>query len=115
MNNFFERFINTFNGCNTLIKKDYNFVIHLIIGVIVAITGLATGITSIEWLFIVTAIMFVLTTETINTAMETVVDLVTKQYHPLAKKAKDISAFAVLLSSIYAIIVGLIIFLPYWF
>lgn len=115
MNRFFGRFINTFNGSIVLIRKDINFMIHLIIGVLVILIGFVTGINRVEWMFVVSAIMFVLTTEAINTAIETSIDLVTRKYHVLAKKAKDISAFAVLLASIYAVIVGLIVFIPYWF
>jgi diacylglycerol kinase (ATP) len=53
----------------------------------------------------------VLMAEMINTAVETVVDMVTQQYHPLAKLAKDVAAGAVLLASVNALIVGLLIFL----
>jgi undecaprenol kinase len=48
-----------------------------------------------------------------NTAIERVVDLVTAEYHPLAKQAKDIAAGAVFVYAILSVIVGIIIFLPY--
>ena len=83
------------------------------VALIVVIIGFVIGLSAVEWLFIITAIMLVLITEAINTAIENTVNLVTGKFHPLAKKAKDISAFSVLLASIYAVIVGLIIFLPY--
>ena len=54
----------------------------------------------------------VIALELINTAIEAVVDLVTEEYHPLAKVAKDTSAAAVFVFAIIAIIVGIIIFLP---
>jgi diacylglycerol kinase (ATP) len=50
--------------------------------------------------------------EMVNTALEAVVDLVTEEYRPLAKKAKDTAAGAVLISAIMAAVIGLIIFLP---
>jgi undecaprenol kinase len=48
----------------------------------------------------------------VNSSIERVVDLVTQEYHPLAKQAKDIAAGAVLLYAIFSVIVGMIIFLP---
>ena len=69
---------------------------------------------AIEWLFILLAIFLVLTLEAVNTAIECVVDLVTMDYHELAKQAKDIAAFSVMLVSIFALITGLVVFLPYF-
>lgn len=108
------RFKHTFDGCIALIEKDKHFLFHISIGIIVVICGFIHQLNAIEWLFIISAVMLVLVSEAINTAIETTVDLVTDKYHPLAKKAKDISAFAVLIASLYAVIVALIIFVPYW-
>ena len=69
---------------------------------------------AIEWLFILLAIFLVLTLEAVNTAIECV-DLVTMDYHELAKQAKDIAAFSVMLVSIFALITGLVVFLPHIF
>lgn len=70
------------------------------------------SISPYEWLFIVIAIGSVLTLEVINSAIERVVDLVSKDYALLAKQAKDAAAGAVFISAVVAIIIGLIIFLP---
>ena len=53
--------------------------------------------------------------ETVNTAIEAVVDLVTEEKKPLAKKAKDAAAGAVLIAAIMAAGAGLLIFLPKFF
>ena len=66
----------------------------------------AVNITAVEWLFIITEIL--------NSAIEYTVDLVTGDYHILARYAKDIAAAAVLFSSLYAVIAGMIILLPYF-
>lgn len=71
------------------------------------------NITAVEWLFIITAVFLVLITETLNSAIEYTVDLITGDYHILARYAKDIAAAAVLLASIYAVIAGMVILLPY--
>ena len=59
---------------------------------------------------IIIAIGFVLTFEAMNTALEYVVDLITDEYHELAKKAKDTAAASVMLASIIALVIGLIVF-----
>ena len=63
---------------------------------------------------LIITIFIVLIAETINTAVEKTVDLVTGTYHPLAKKAKNIAAGAVLLSAINALIMAFLILGPYF-
>lgn len=85
------------------------------IALLVICVGFIVNINTVEWLFITTAIFAVLITETINSAIEYTVDLTTDDYNILARYAKDIAALCVLLASIYAVIVGLVILLPYFF
>lgn len=108
-----KRFLYPIQGFITLLKKDVNFVIHLIAAVLVIIFSFYFQITKVEWMFVIIAIFSVLFMEVINTSVEYVVDLVTEDYHELAKHAKDTAAFAVLLSSIMSAIIGIIIFMPY--
>ncbi|SUM03462.1 Diacylglycerol kinase [Staphylococcus devriesei] len=88
---------------------------HIIIAILTIVLGIIFNLNNIEWMFILLAIFLVLTLEAVNTAIECVVDLVTMEYHELAKQAKDIAAFSVLLVSILALIIGLIIFIPHIF
>ncbi|WQK86696.1 diacylglycerol kinase family protein [Mammaliicoccus sp. Dog046] len=99
-------------GFITILRKDCNFILHLIAGIIVIIMGLLFKLNINEWLWMILAISMVLITEVINTSIEYVVDLYTDEYHPLAKHAKDTAAFAVLLASIMAVLIGVLIFLP---
>lgn len=108
-----KRFLYPIQGFITLLKKDVNFVIHLIAAILVVMFSFYFQITKIEWLFVIIAIFSVLFMEVMNTSVEYVVDLVTEDYHELAKHAKDTAAFAVLLSSIMSAIIGIIIFMPY--
>ena len=108
-----KRFIYPLQGCMTLLKKDKNFVLHLIAAVIVITLGICFNVSKVEWLFLIIAIFTVLFMEVINTSVEYVVDLVTEDYHVLAKHAKDTAAFAVVLASIMSLIIGLMIFVPY--
>ena len=75
-------------------------------------TGLWLQIEKQDWLILVLTIAMVWMAECFNTALEQVVDLVSPDIHPLARQAKDVAAAAVLISAIFSLIVGLIIFLP---
>ncbi|WP_436853991.1 diacylglycerol kinase family protein [Staphylococcus caeli] len=110
-----NRFKYALQGMLVLLHKDHKFLLHLLFATIVIICGILFNITTTEWLFITFAIGLVLAFEAINTAVEAVVDLVTSDYHILAKNAKDIAAFSVVIVSIVACIIGIIIFCPYIF
>jgi diacylglycerol kinase (ATP) len=86
--------------------------IHCFMAVCVAIAGLIFRIQPYEWLVCITLFGLVMGLETVNTAIEAVVDLVTEEKRPLAKKAKDAAAGAVLIAAIMAAGAGLLIFVP---
>ncbi len=65
-----------------------------------------------EWCIIVLAVVAVWTAEALNTAFEFLTDVASPEFHPLAGKAKDVAAGAVLLAAIGAVIIGLFIFGP---
>ena len=74
--------------------------------------GLHFSLAAPEWCAVILAIALVWAAEGLNTALERLTDLVSPQFHPLAGKAKDIAAGAVLLAAIGAFCVGLVVFLP---
>jgi len=87
--------------------------IHVVTGIFVIIAGWYFSITPTEWCLVTLSIVLVLSAEGFNTAIEHLTDLTSPDYHPLAGKAKDVAAGAVLLAAMGAAIVGLIVFLPY--
>ena len=107
-----KRFKYPLEGFRRLLNKDIHFLLHVITSIIVLIISVIFKLNSVEWLLIISAIFLVLITEALNTAIEEVVDLTTNEYQLHAKYAKDVASFAVLLSSLYAMIIGVIIFLP---
>jgi diacylglycerol kinase (ATP) len=107
-----KSFIYAWQGLAEIIRKQHNFWIHLSVAGIVIVFGLVVGIAVQEWLAIILVIGFVLSAETMNTALEYFVDLVSPKYHELAGKVKDIAAGAVLIAAITAVIIGLIVFIP---
>lgn len=103
---------NCLDGISYVIKNEKNFKREIALGIIALILSYILKIDKIEFIIVLTMICLVLTTEIINTAIERTVDLVTKEYHELARIAKDVSAGSVLVTSIFALIIGIIIFIP---
>lgn len=100
------------SGIRTAFKKEPNFIIHLVIGILTMFGAAFLKFSTSEWLVLLLIISFVLALELINTAIEAVVDLVSPEIKDSAKIAKDTAAAAVFLSAITAVIVGLVLFLP---
>jgi undecaprenol kinase/diacylglycerol kinase (ATP) len=107
-----NNFKHAFNGLKILLKEEVNARIHLVATICVLIAGFFFEISSFEWIAIVIAIAFVLTTETINTAIENMSDFISPEKHEKIKRIKDLSAAAVLISAITAFVIGLIVFIP---
>jgi diacylglycerol kinase len=101
-----------FQGLADLFRSQVNARIHLAVALAVVLAGGYFGLSALEWVALVVCIAGVLALEAINTALEYLTDLVSPDIHPLAGKAKDVAAAAVLLAAFGAVVVGLLIFLP---
>ncbi|MGB6838825.1 MAG: diacylglycerol kinase family protein [Microgenomates group bacterium] len=101
-----------FDGLKTAIRKEPNFRIHLVAAISAIFAAYLLGFSSLEWIILVLTIFLVLIFELMNTALETLIDLISPEITPQAKIAKDISAAAVLSTAFLSIIVGLTLFLP---
>lgn len=105
-------FINAANGIGHCIRQELNFKIQLIAAFTAIVLGVFFNISTTEWLFVIGCSMLVLSLELLNTALENVCDIITKEIHPIIKIVKDTAAGAVLVSAIGSTIIGVIIFLP---
>ena len=94
-------------------KEEPNLKFHFLAGFLVLLLSVVLQISTLDWIIIIFLIGFLICVELTNTAIEAVVDHFTKDIHPGAKLAKDISAGAVLVSVITSASIGAIIFLPY--
>lgn len=103
-----------FKGIVTLISTQANARIHFLATVLVLGAGFLLEITRMEWAAIALAMGLVWMAEGMNTAIEFLTDLTSPDHHPLAGKAKDVAAGAVLLAAIAAAVVACIVFLPYF-
>jgi diacylglycerol kinase (ATP) len=105
-----KSFTYAFEGLVCLLRSEKNMWIHLAATIIVIFAGIYKNITNTDWCFIVVAIGLVWISEAFNTAMERLCNVVTKDLHPVIKQVKDISAAAVLISAVIAILIGSFVF-----
>lgn len=96
-------------GISEAVVEERNLRIHLAVMLLVITWGTWLQLSWEKWCLLVLCIGNVLAVELLNTAIETVVDLVSPEDHDLARKAKDISAGAVLIVTCMAVVVGLIL------
>ncbi|QHS22792.1 diacylglycerol kinase family protein [Virgibacillus sp. MSP4-1] len=101
-----------FIGLRRVWTSEKNFRIHIVISGLVIFFGILLNLSLSEWLWTGACIGLVLILETLNSAIEAIVDYLFPNYHDAAAKAKDISAAAVLLSALFAVFVGVLIFVP---
>jgi len=106
-------FRHAFAGLHHVLSSQRNMRIHLAVMVVVIGVGLALGLSRWEWALLALTIGLVLAAEAFNTALEVGIDLASPEYHPLARRAKDASAGAVLLAALTAVAVGLLLLGPH--
>lgn len=104
---------NALRGLNHVVRHERNFQIELVAAIIIMIAILYLQLKGWEAIVLILMVMWVLIMELINTAVERVVDILKPRIHPYARLVKDIMATVVLISSAVAVVIGIIIFLPY--
>lgn len=107
--NFIDACKKAFSGIWYAIRTQRNVKIQLVIAIIIVCISVFLKLSKVECIFLTFATMLVIITEVMNTAIEKTVDLCIKEYNPTAKIAKDVSAGAVLLSALNAVIVAALI------
>ena len=113
--NVFRSLVVAWNGIRLLFRTQRNARIHAVGGSLLIISNLFLPLTPVEWGVLLLCIGLVLTLETVNTAIEITVNLVTRERHPLAGQAKDVAAGAVLLGVFCALSCWAVICIPkYW-
>ena len=102
-----------FRGIIELIIGEHNFRIHLVILIIIIAAGIIFRIELTSWFAIILVSALVLVSESFNTSVEKLADVINPEPDERIRKAKDIAAAAVLISAIAAVITGLLIFGPH--
>jgi diacylglycerol kinase len=108
----FHSFRYAFAGLWYALRTQRNARIHLLVALAVTAMGLWLRLDAPRWAVLALTIALVIFAEMVNTVLEAIVDLITLEYHPLAQIAKDVSAGAVLVTAIAAVVVGLLILGP---
>ena len=108
----YKSFGYAFQGIFNTIRTERNINIHCVAAILVTIFGIWLQISKTEWMICFILFGLILALELVNTAVEATVDLFTEDRKPLAKKAKDAAAGAVLVAAIFAAVIGILIFIP---
>jgi diacylglycerol kinase len=110
---FLRSFVYAWQGLIYAVRTQRNARVHAVLGAGAIVLGLVLRISPVEFAMVFVAITLVFIAEMFNTVAEACVDLVTTEYHPLAKIAKDVAAGAVLLNAILSVIIGILVFGPH--
>jgi diacylglycerol kinase (ATP) len=110
---FFKSIHYALEGINYALNNDQNLVIHFIAALLVIIASIIFDISPFEMGILGLTILLVIAAEMINSAIEKMVDLITKEHRMEAKIAKDVSSGMVLLIAIGSVIIGILVFTPY--
>ncbi len=99
-------------GFYYLITSEYSVITQVIIAIVMTILGFVMQLTATEWLFQILAIAIVLIAESLNTAVEKIADFIHPEFNKQIGHIKDIAAGAAFFAAIFAVIIGLIIYIP---
>ncbi|WP_322905025.1 diacylglycerol kinase family protein [Paenibacillus campi] len=103
-------FYSATEGVIATFRTERNFRVHVLATLAIVAAAWFFQVSSLDWMLLTLAIGMVLGAELMNTAVEAAVDLVSPDWHPFAKKAKDAAAGAVLIASATAAVIGVIVF-----
>ncbi|WP_111307239.1 diacylglycerol kinase [Confluentibacter sediminis] len=104
-----------YKGALLLLKTEASIKVQFAIGILVTIAGFYNHITNMEWIIQFLAIGLVMSMEGINTAIEEMANFIHPEHHKKIGIIKDIAAGAVFIASLFAIAIGLIIYIPKFF
>lgn len=100
------------NGLYIAYKEEKNFRVHVFFSLLVPLLAWVLGCSLLEWFILIITISIVLMAELFNTAIENTLDWLKPSYHLIVKRVKDLSAAAVLIVALMAILIGCLIFIP---
>ena len=108
---FYSNFKFAFRGLKTVFTTEKSFRLHSLIALLVIVFAWWQGIDKIYWVGLLLIIALIMALEVFNSAIERLVDMLAPRTHNFAKEVKDLLAAMVLLVSLFAVAIGLIIFL----
>jgi diacylglycerol kinase len=110
---FLNSFVYAWHGLVYAVRTQRNARVHMLLGSLAILLGIILRISPVEFAMVFIAITLVFIAEMFNTVAEACIDLVTREYHPLARIAKDVAAGAVLLNAVLSVLIGALVFIPH--
>lgn len=110
---FLNSFVYAWHGLVYAVRTQRNARVHMLLGSLAILLGIVLRISPVEFAMVFIAITLVFIAEMFNTVAEACIDLVTREYHPLARIAKDVAAGAVLLNAMLSVLIGGLVFIPH--
>lgn len=110
---FINSFVYAWHGLTYAVRTQRNARVHMALGTFAILLGVILRISPVEFAMVFIAITLVFIAEMFNTVAEACVDLVTREYNPLARIAKDVAAGAVLLNAMLSVLIGALVFIPH--
>ena len=107
---FRRSFLFAIQGFRTAVRSERNIKVMLAAGACAIVAGLIVQLDALSWAIVLLCCGVVISAELVNTAIETTIDLVSPEFHPLAGRAKDIAAAAVWVLATIVAMVGIIVF-----
>lgn len=107
---FKRSFLFAVQGFRTAVRQERNIKVMLVGGAAALLLGVMLNIDPLSWAIVLLCCGVVISAELLNTAIETVVDLVSPEFHPLAGRAKDIAAASVWVLCVLVALVGALVF-----
>lgn len=101
-------------GVRFMLRTQHNAWLHGLATLAVIGLGAWCGVSARDWRWLVAAMAMVWVAETLNTAVEYMCDVLSPEYHPAVKHAKDIAAGGVLIAALAAAVLGTLTFWPYF-
>jgi len=108
----FKSFKFSFDGLKYAYTHEQSLALHVIVMAIIIACGFGFHITPLQWVITLVMGALILVAELFNTSIEAVVDMVTEEYHPLAKVAKDTASAACFVADLIAAGMWLVVFAP---
>ncbi len=104
--------MNSWHGLVYFYKYERSAILHLIAAVLMLVGAWMLEMSPMEWLVIILVLFTTLSVELLNTAIEKVCDLITKEYNENIKIAKDAGSAATGVLTLVGIVAVLIIYVP---
>lgn len=109
----FQSFKRAYEGFLYVYQTHFHFRINLLIGALIIILSIILKFEPLELILVILAVILIFFSETLNTSIEEICNIISEKYHPKIKVVKDLGSFLVLLAVIFSLLIFFIIFIKH--